>query len=312
VDFLYGVTAHDGWTLVGAAALLSASGLVAAYLPARRAAYVNPAESPSGRMKEGISFLVLVAASSCFEPLTNRLHTGRKGSARDQIGLFLLLRLKGPIEENASDGRQPARKAYSLRVSGTDQNIPDYGPVAHCGVFKCCSVRSSQELFKGEFPRWYDLSMDIARQLLYGLPARRHGMLRPRTTPGEIVVARGFWIGRTEVTQAAYMRLIHADPSYYKGADLPVDRVGWTDATTYCSRIGMRLPTESEWEYAAYGGTGEVPKEPLASLAWYDATATTVRTPWLQKLPNGSGLWTCWEMSGSGFRTPVRSPESTS
>ena len=43
--FLYGVTAHDGWTLAGAAALLSASGLVAAYLPARRAAYVNPAEA---------------------------------------------------------------------------------------------------------------------------------------------------------------------------------------------------------------------------------------------------------------------------
>jgi predicted permease len=46
--FLYGVTAHDGWTLVGAAALLSASGLVAAYLPARRAAYVNPAEALRG------------------------------------------------------------------------------------------------------------------------------------------------------------------------------------------------------------------------------------------------------------------------
>lgn len=41
-SFLYGVSAHDGWTLAGAALLLLGSGLVAAYLPARRAAGVDP------------------------------------------------------------------------------------------------------------------------------------------------------------------------------------------------------------------------------------------------------------------------------
>lgn len=40
--FLYGVTAHDGWTLVCAAALLLVSGMSAAYLPARSAASVDP------------------------------------------------------------------------------------------------------------------------------------------------------------------------------------------------------------------------------------------------------------------------------
>ena len=40
--FLYGVSAHDGWALAGAVALLLASGLVAAYLPARRAATIDP------------------------------------------------------------------------------------------------------------------------------------------------------------------------------------------------------------------------------------------------------------------------------
>jgi ABC-type antimicrobial peptide transport system permease subunit len=43
--FLYGVSAHDGWTLAGAAALLLASGMMAAYLPARRAAGVDPMEA---------------------------------------------------------------------------------------------------------------------------------------------------------------------------------------------------------------------------------------------------------------------------
>lgn len=40
--FLYGVSAHDGWTLAGAAVLLTAGGLLAAYLPARRAANADP------------------------------------------------------------------------------------------------------------------------------------------------------------------------------------------------------------------------------------------------------------------------------
>ena len=40
--FLFGVNPHDGWTFTGAAAILIASGLMAAYLPARRAARVDP------------------------------------------------------------------------------------------------------------------------------------------------------------------------------------------------------------------------------------------------------------------------------
>jgi predicted permease len=43
--FLYGVSAHDGKTLVGAVLLLLISGLTAAYLPARRAAGADPMEA---------------------------------------------------------------------------------------------------------------------------------------------------------------------------------------------------------------------------------------------------------------------------
>ena len=115
----------------------------------------------------------------------------------------------------------------------------------------------------------------------YGLERRRE----------RIVIARGFWIGRTEVTQAAYMRVMHDNPSHYKDTDLPADQIGWADATAYCSRIGMRLPTESEWEWAAYGGTEGLPKKPLTSVAWYDSNSNDSTHPVATKLPNGYGLW---------------------
>ena len=85
--------------------------------------------------------------------------------------------------------------------------------------------------------------------------------------PRHNVKVDGFWIGKYEVTQAQWEAIMGNNPSYFKGADRPVEQVSWNDAQTFLQKLNatvethgraslqFRLPSEAEWEYAARAGT---------------------------------------------------------
>ena len=81
----------------------------------------------------------------------------------------------------------------------------------------------------------------------------------------EITLTKGFYLGKYEVTQEQYEKVMGNNPSLYKGGKLPVEMVSWYDAVAFCEALNNKkkkkrgwvysLPTEAQWEYACRAGT---------------------------------------------------------
>ncbi len=126
----------------------------------------------------------------------------------------------------------------------------------------------------------------------------------------EVTIAKGFWIGQTLVTQAAYKRVIGKNPSFFHGSDqLPVEKVEWGDAVEYCTKVGMRVPTEPEWEYAARANNPSSRYGDLDAIAWYKDNSYNHTHEVAQKQPNAWQLYdmlgNVWEWTNDPFKSDM-------
>ncbi len=75
---------------------------------------------------------------------------------------------------------------------------------------------------------------------------------------------KGFWMGKYPVTQLLWEIVMCADPSTFRGDNLPVEQVNWhhcQDFIRTCNIFGLNIPHEDQWEYACRGGKGN--KQPF-------------------------------------------------
>jgi formylglycine-generating enzyme required for sulfatase activity len=109
--------------------------------------------------------------------------------------------------------------------------------------------------------------------------------------PAHIVkIPNGFWMAQTEVTHALYAKQKTHDDANARG-DGPVTRVTRADAKAYCAAVDARLPTESEWEYAARAGTTSARYDAVNDIGWYAANSNDGPHAVGQKTPNAFGLY---------------------
>ncbi len=80
--------------------------------------------------------------------------------------------------------------------------------------------------------------------------------------PQHFVTLQSFMISRCLVTQGQWKAVMSKlPPCRFKGDDLPVERVSWDEARTFCQRLARKtgrnyqLPSETQWEYACRAGT---------------------------------------------------------
>jgi formylglycine-generating enzyme required for sulfatase activity len=143
----------------------------------------------------------------------------------------------------------------------------------------------------------------------------------PSTVPVEI---SNFFIASVPVTQRLWTHIVGTDanPAVNRGRGLPLENVSWDELTTaggFPQRVNdsplaavvseqlrgayvFRLPSETEWEYAARGGPHWATgfrfsgSDDIDAVAWYDRRHGDHSQPVARKAPNQLGIF---DMSGN-------------
>ncbi|NGZ27737.1 MAG: SUMF1/EgtB/PvdO family nonheme iron enzyme [Magnetococcales bacterium] len=125
-------------------------------------------------------------------------------------------------------------------------------------------------------------------------------------SPVHSVKLKDFWLGKYEVTQEQWQKVMGENPSAHTDCPTcPVEQVSWEDAQNFIDKLNskakvrFRLPTEAEWEYACRSGGQEeryAGGESARTLGWVRTNSQEQSHPVGQKTANGLGIF---DMTGN-------------
>jgi sulfatase modifying factor 1 len=165
--------------------------------------------------------------------------------------------------------------------------------------------------------------------------------------PVHQVTLNSYYISTYEVVQSEWVAVMGTNPSSFKGDNKPVENVSWFDAIEFCNKLsqkeglkpcytigrnnhttcdwtanGYRLPTESEWEFAARGGNDTkgymfAGSNSLKEVGYYKENSMSMSQISGTKLPNELGIYDmsgnvwewCWDWYSNSYNAdPVSNP----
>ncbi|MEW6741318.1 MAG: formylglycine-generating enzyme family protein [Planctomycetota bacterium] len=125
-------------------------------------------------------------------------------------------------------------------------------------------------------------------------------------SPVHQVMLSPFFVSKYEMTREQWVRVTGENPGWNvvtrNGIEItftlshPVACISWYGCRDNSAKLGLRLPTEVQWEYACRAGTSTSYAGVLGEMAWYEGNSGGCHHPVGQKKPN---VWGLYDMHGN-------------
>jgi len=149
-------------------------------------------------------------------------------------------------------------------------------------------TKNARGLWEASFDNGIEMVYISPGEFMMGSPPNETGRSKSEDPQHKVIISKGFWIGKYEVTIGQYLSFCKEKRTHfpvwlengseynindgknnsykdivseYMNDNRPIVGIGWNDANAYCQWLSkkkglkFRLPTEAEWEFACRAGT---------------------------------------------------------